>query len=169
MYRFLPIIALICLSLPVFAKGPQTNWSVEMAQKEALKAMKLEKNLTWAPRRDPYYTENVNAKNQNKDNINSRYLTFFSNGSYAVYEDKSIITFYFDKNGYLFAVSYDLGADYPIRSYKFNYPGGKLSTISVEISDQHSFIFDNTGNHLYEWKGDNCYDSTGKLFMTRNS
>lgn len=169
MYRFIAIIALITFTLPVFAKAPEKNWTVEMAQKEALKAIKMERNLTWAPQRDPYYKENMNAKSQSKTQVETRTLTFFSNGNYAVYEDKSIITFYFDQNGYLYAVAYDLGKDYPIKCYKFKYPGGKLSTVTVEVNDNDSYIFDQSGNHLYHWSGNKCYDARGKLFMTRNS
>ncbi len=171
MYRFIAFILIVCLCLPAYSEvlqgAVQESWTTNKARNEAFRGMPYNKNLRWAPTRDPYYKENMKAKKKNLTRIKNRNITFFSCGGYAVYEDNSINTFYFNDHGKLFSVGYDVGNNFPVKTYKYKYPQGNIYTVSIEVSKNNSYIFEPTGELIYHWVGNNCYDRRNKLYMTR--
>ena len=172
MYRLIALLLVVCLCLPAYSEilqgGVQEVWTTDKARSEAFNGMPYSKNLSWAPAYDPYHQENIEAKAQYIQRIKNRNLTFFSKGGYAVYEDNSINTFYFNDYGQLQSVSYDATVDYPVKTYKYKYPEGKIFTVSIKVEKNHSYIFEPTGELLYHWINSNCYDKNNKLYMTRH-
>ncbi|MEW5820953.1 MAG: hypothetical protein AB1782_12245, partial [Cyanobacteriota bacterium] len=157
MKKILLVIMLLIFSLPVYGQvlegQVQETWTTNRARNAAFSNMLYQKDLRWAPPVDPYYNENMLAKAKNQRRIGNRTITFFSNGNYAIYEDNSVNTFYFNNTGKLYAVEYDIGKKYPIKSFKYKYPSGDIFTVSIEVAYRETFIFDPTGDQLYHWIG----------------
>ncbi|MGD9582002.1 MAG: hypothetical protein AB7V50_11575 [Vampirovibrionia bacterium] len=157
------------VSAQVLEGGIEENWTVNNARKEAFKDVPFVKDLSWAPVVDPYYSENMHAKQQNIKQIKNRIITFFDTGNYAIHEKGSNNTFYFSDNGQLNAVEYGASKTFPMKSYKYRYPEGTLFTLSLDINNSECFIFKPNGKLIYHWINNKCYTEAGKLHMTRYS
>lgn len=118
---------------------------------------------------DPNYVVNKNVINKHKVKIRDRYITFFSDKTYAIYYKKNkSVQFYYDKNGKLDFISFSINKKYPIKVLKYD-RNGILDSTSLFISNNESFVFDLNKKLIAHWKGNNCYNEKGELVMTREA
>jgi hypothetical protein len=169
------LIALPLLILPVMAErvplqaGIEKVWSVDMARDEAFKDAKPVVDLTGYPSSDPHYKQHLVARLLKKEKVGNRIITFFDMGFYSVSEMGSDRGFYYTPKGDLYAVDFDTSEDFPIKSYKHQYPSGRLMNISITVGPGEDFVFKPNGDLVAHWIGDNCYDAQGRVTMSRTA
>lgn len=118
------------------------------------------------------YLDNNNAENlQNMlkgfTDLNDRTLAYFSDGSYGVvYKNNPLTVLYYGRNGVLTHTEERTSLNYPYKSYKYD-TKGHLVNMTFRVSEGETFIFNNSGNLIAHWKGENCYNPEGKVIMTR--
>ena len=146
-------------------------YTVETARTEAFSNIPLSINISdYASYFSDYnYIANKNVMNKNKVKIRDRYITFFSDKTYAIYYKKNkSVQFYYDINGKLDFISFSINKKYPIKVLKYD-RNGILDSISLFISNNESFVFDLNKKLIAHWKGNNCYNEKGELVMTREA
>ncbi len=111
--------------------------------------------------------ENIQNMLKGFTDLKDRTLAYFSDGSYGiVYKDNPLTVLYYGKNGVLTHTEERTSTNYPYKSYKYD-TRGNLVNMTFRVSEGETFIFNNSGNLIAHWKGQNCYNSDGKVIMTR--
>ena len=94
-------------------------------------------------------------------------ITFFSDGEYCiVYKNKKRISYQYNNQGQLEWVGILKGNNYPFKKLRYN-TNGELIAITLSVSKNEQFIFDNKGNLLSYWVNENCYDLHGNIIGSR--
>ncbi len=116
---------------------------------------------------DKNYKKNQNALKKGKYRYQNKYLTLFSNNSYAItYLYHKEIGFYYNSNGHLILIEYDLNKNYPVKRVRYDI-NGNLDSVSLSTSNKEDFIFDINKKLIAHWIGNNCYNEKGELTKTR--
>ena len=111
--------------------------------------------------------ENIQNMLKGFTDLKDRTLAYFSDGSYGVvYKDNPLNVLYYGKNGILTHTEERTSLVYPYKSYKYD-TMGNLVNMTFRVSEFETFIFNNSGNLIAHWKGENCYNPDGKIIMTR--
>lgn len=145
------------------------TWSVDSAREEAFRGASPRMDLSRFPATDPYLRQHHVARLIRREHVGDRLLTYFDNGSYGVSQAGSLQGVYYNASGRLFAVDFDLGKDYPIKSYKYSYPSGRLLSVSISVSAGEDFVFTPDGQLSAHWVGDQCFDATGAQLGNRTA
>lgn len=173
-------IFIISLTLPVFAQtfnaSIEQNYTTDSARQEAFNGAQFFRNVSGFSPKDPFYLEN-------KENIlktgasNFRYknrtITVFYDYStkkftgYTVSEEHSMVTFYFDYLGNLEAVEYETSINYPIKSYRYDYPKGMLIAVGMHVKSGDDYLFHPTGKLLSHCINAKCYNEAGQVTLLR--
>ena len=116
---------------------------------------------------DAEYEQNADYMLKGVTDLKDRTLAYFSDGSYGVvYKDNPLTVLYYGKNGILTHTEERTSLVYPYKSYKYD-TMGNLVNMTFRVSEFETFIFNNSGNLIAHWKGENCYNPDGKIIMTR--
>ena len=73
---------------------------------------------------------------------------------------------YYNKGGELINAEVKTGTKYPYKTYKYS-PEGELVNMTLRVSLNETFIFSPIGKLIGHWVGQNCYDESGRIIMTR--
>ena len=116
---------------------------------------------------DRNHKENYSKLLKGETKLSDRTLGLFSDGTYAVcYKDDVLHVWYYDKDGTLINTEQKTSLNFPYKTYKYS-PDGELVNMTLRVSESETFIFSPIGKLLGHWIGQNCYDETGKIIMTR--
>ncbi len=116
---------------------------------------------------DKNHIKNKKILNKNKTKYKNRYLTSFSDGSYAVtYKNNIKISYYYNPNGKLELIDFNIGKDYPSKRIGYDIKG-ELNSITLDVSKEEQFVFNKNKKLIAHWIGNNCYNEQGELIMTR--
>lgn len=143
--------------------------SVEQAREEIFSnsTPNLDFELIKAKFFDNNRTENIITLLKGVTELKDRTLAKFSDGSYGViYKDNPTDVFYYSSDGVLIYYDKKSSLSFPYKTYKYT-PLGKLVNTSLRVSEEESFIFENSGKLLAHWVGNNCYDENNNVIMTR--
>lgn len=111
--------------------------------------------------------ENIQNMLRGFTDLKDRTLAYFSDGSYGVvYKDNPLTVLYYGRNGVLTHTEERTSINYPYKSYKYD-TNGNLVNMTFRVSEGETFIFNKSGELIAHWRGENCYDSNGKIIMTR--
>jgi hypothetical protein len=152
----------------VLEAGISKTWSVEMARDEAFRDVSRWYNVSRLQAEDPHMKQHWMARVMKRKRVGNRIITHFPQGMYSVSEEGSLQGMYYTPQGQLFAIDVDDSTEYPIRSYKYGYPGGRLKSVSISPSPGVDFVFAPNGHLMAHWVGDQCYDATGNVTSTRS-
>ena len=111
--------------------------------------------------------ENLIALKQGKTKYKNRYLTRFSDGTYAVQYNNRIVSFYYNKHGNLLYVEFDKYNKHTYKSISYDI-NGNLDSVSLYVNQHEQFVFDVNKKLVAHWIGKNGYDENGELFGTRD-
>lgn len=173
---------------PVHAETLKTGiekvWTVDSARQEALKDAKQWIDLSWADPIDPNLIENKKTINNHQNKVKNRIITVFSDGGYVVHindEDNYDKDYCYYPSGKLSAINfdkYDIYVDFkdlkskkallfPLKTYKHAYQSGKLIGVYISTSESDSYAFLPSGELVFHWIGNTCYDIKGNIVGTR--
>ena len=165
------LLLIICIQLSVNAQvlTGGVNYSVSDARIElqntrppAIDFLQVQENFN-----DKNRNENYSKLLKGETKLNDRTLGLFSDGTYAVcYNNDAFHVWYYDKDGTLINTEQKTSLDYPYKTYKYT-PDGELVNMTLRTSENETFIFSPLGQLLGHWVGQNCYDESGKVIMTR--
>ena len=142
------------------------HYTVETARQEAFSKVKysipMDEHKKYLS--DPGFSRDKNGKT--KIRKFGRDVTFFSDGSYGVYNSNKKISYYYNNNGKLEEISYTFGDIYPKLTVKYNIDG-KLNAVTYEIQKGESYMYDANKCFMGHWVDKNCYDSNGDIILMR--
>ena len=167
---FLIMFFAICIG-PSYShtlKG-EVTYTVERARKEAFTNVEyslpqsiIDKNI-----KDPNFKENIKAIKLGATELKDRYITAFSSGDYAIiYKNNLYYEYYYLQNGQLESIGKRNSLVFPVIAYRYNSTNDLIS-VSLDVGYNNTYIFDANGKLDSHWIGDKCYDSKGKLVLTR--
>ncbi len=111
--------------------------------------------------------ENISALLKGVTKLNDRTLAQFSDDTYGIiYNNDPKHVWYYNNDGTLIYAEEKASLKYPYRTYKYT-PNGELVNMTMRVSESETFIFDTLGKLLGHWVGQNCYDESGNIVMTR--
>ena len=96
-----------------------------------------------------------------------RKVTFFSDGGYAVECFKTKYVYYYNKEGFLVGVTYELGYGFPRLVSKYD-KNGILIRVVYKVAYNEHYVYDANKNYRGHWVGNNYYNKYGRLEGTRN-
>ena len=168
---FLILVLILFFAVPVSAKiiTGGVEVSVEQAREEIFSdsTPNLDFRLIRANFFDNNRAENITTLLKGVTELKDRTLAKFSDGSYGViYKENPTDVFYYSFDGVLIYYDKKSFLTFPYKTYKYT-PLGKLVNTSLRVSDEESFIFENSGKLLAHWVGENCYDENNNVIMTR--
>ncbi len=163
----------------------EKDWSVDSARTEAFRQAKPWVDLSKYPPIDPNLIGNKILISKNQLDSNERHITLFSDGGYSVRYDNAITKGYFyNDEGKLQEVDFTFFTKniytkddmnkysddelYPAKSYKHEYPSGKIIGIGFYINGSETYIFRPSGELHVHWIGPKCYDAKGNMVLTRD-
>ena len=116
---------------------------------------------------DDNYAQNYSALLKGITKLKDRTLAIFSDGSYGIiYNNDPMHVWYYNKGGELINAEVKTGTKYPYKTYKYS-PEGELVNMTLRVSLNETFIFSPIGKLIGHWVGQNCYDESGRIIMTR--
>lgn len=163
------VFLLIIFGLPCFSTvlTGSIKYSTDDARIELQNNKPSSKFLLTVENFDKNFTQNQSALLKGKTKLNDRTLAQFSDKSYGVnYHNDPTHVYYYDKDGNLINAEIKTSLSYPYRTYKYA-PDGELVNMSMRVSEEETFIFSPLGELLGHWVGQNCYDNSEKIIMTR--
>lgn len=180
------LILSLLLSFPVVSfseeslqAGISKVWTVDSARKEAFSDLKPWIDTNSLDPIDPNLIENkVSIKLKQRITPSHNFLTLFDEGLYAVAGLCQYTASYYSNSGRLLGIEYSSSSPYsddhcspvhPSKSYKYEYPSGKLISINLIVSSNESYTFDVDGTLYNHWIGNKCYEVDGKSCGTRKS
>lgn len=171
MRSFVIIIFVFLICLPACSQiiTGGVEYSVEEARTSVLENPQapLSRQVIMGHIFDKERVENLTSLLQGITKLNDRTLAYFSDGSYGVnYADDPMHVWYYSNNGVLMHSEIRTSLRYPYKSYKYT-PDGQLVNMSLRVSEEETFIFDNSGYLIAHWVGQNCYDENNSIIMTR--
>lgn len=85
------------------------------------------------------------------------YRKDYSDGRYSISIGNKMYGY---KNGelYIIGISDKTATEYPRKSYRYDYPSGKLNSVSYLVSPSLSYIFNSDGTLHGTWKDDTFYE-----------
>lgn len=149
--------------------GIEKVWSVDSAREEVFRDAKPVIDLSRYPSTDPHLKQHLFAKAFKREKVGNRNITFFEMGFYSVNEEGTKEGFYYTGQGELYAVDFDITDTFPIKSYKHAYPNGRLMNVSITVAPGEDYVFKPNGALVAHWVGDVCYDSNGRITMSRSA
>lgn len=166
------LIFVFCIStLPVNSQiiTGGIEYTSKVAQQEMLHTTPktVNQNLVNSNLFDTSRHENFTNMLKGNVNLKDRTLASFSDGTYGIiYKNNPTNVWYYTHSGNLMHVETKTSLIYPYKTYKYT-PDGILVNMSLRISDRESYIFDKQGNLIAHWLGQNCYNTDGRIIMTR--
>lgn len=153
----------------VVLQGSVTKtWSLEDARTEAFKDAVMSRNLNSYSAQDSHLISNTLALQAGLKEAGNQVLSSFGNGWYATRQKGSNEVLYYRPNGQLDSLEVEIKTgDYPIKTYLYQYPSGKLQRVGLDVNKDESFLFTTKKELSAHWIGNNGYDTKGKLFTTR--
>ena len=167
-YTILIFISLFIVSAYTLNGG--VSYTVETARIESFSNIdrKIDVEKYSSKFKDNDYESNKKNIAKNKLKLRNRKICFYSNGTYSVtYKSDLDVAFYYDKNGLLIYLEYELNDDFPRKSVSYDIQG-ELNSVIFSPSEYEQFIFDKNGKLIAHWIGNNGYNEKGELFGTRN-
>jgi len=96
-----------------------------------------------------------------------RTLAYFSDGSYGVvYKNNPKNVYYYNSSGILTHNEIRDSLEYPYKSLKYD-TAGNIVNRTLRVSEYETFIFNNSGELIAHWYGENCYDENNNIIMSR--
>ncbi len=143
--------------------------SVEQARENAFEDFKA--NNKFSVERDFLIdrnrNENISMLLKGTTELKDRILALFSDGTYGVvYKENPTSVYYYSNQGMLSHKEVKSSLTYPYKTYKYAVTG-KLTNVSLRLSDSEAFIFDAEGELIAHWVGSYCYDELGNVIMRR--
>jgi len=152
-------------------------WDQDKARTLALKHLEKEVDVTLFQGIDPQFLENMQLQKNPDANTKMahRQVTFFSGGDYAVAYDGESIVNYYQSNGMLLKVSVcstpfgeDLDySNYPRKCVEYNYPQGKILSVSLDVAPDESYVFLPNGELKNHWLGNKGFSAQGQELWGR--
>jgi len=106
--------------------------------------------------------------NKKQFDLIDRRITLFDINAYSVnYKNNPGQTLYYLSDGSLVRIDFIVVNNSVVKSYKHSYPDGNLSSITLHVSKDNSYIFKQNGALLAHWVKDKCFDVDGKIVITR--
>jgi hypothetical protein len=152
---------------PIHAKAKV----VDEARVEAFANIRQRIDLSDVPKNDPQYLQNQAALRRKVDIVGDRMFTRFQNGGYSVSKLCNQYTYYYYPNGNLMLVEEESSPTYfnasckeqfPKKSFKYSYPSGRLTGVSIDPSNFESFVFAPDETLAFHYVGERCYDHFGR-------
>ena len=145
--------------------------SIDEARQDSFSNLSRSFDISSFPGKDPNYIENLLTKAKGLITIKDRFLTFFEDGSYAVYKKNQTICLYYRPNGHLFKVGQSAkprGQNiYPNRDVEYDAQTGTLQSVGLYLSSSESFLFDTNGSLMIHWKYQDGYNEAGQIILKR--
>lgn len=171
MKRFILVLFSLVFILQVNAHviTGEVEYNADIAREETFS--KPTEKISFDKIRNHFYdsdnTENLNYLLKGITELKDRKLAKFSDGSYGIqYYDDPMYSWYYASNGRLINFTQKDSADYPCRITKFK-PDGSIANTGYRVSKEESYIFTPEGKLLAHWLGNNCYDESDNIIMTR--
>jgi hypothetical protein len=174
----LPVVAHDVSGKAPKSKGATKAWLIDEARVEAFTDIQRTLDLSEIPDLDPNMLENQESVRRKQDIVGERLYSRFRDGAYSVSKLCDPRTYYYYPNGKLIMVEEETAPPYynnsckkpfPKKSYKYLYPSGRLSGVSVDISNYESFVFAPDGTLNFHWVGSTCYDRYGNRCKGREA
>lgn len=160
------IILLIGLGVQAVVIKGGVHYTVESAREEAFSKVRYtipmdehKKYLT-----DPGFSLDKNGKP--KIRKFGRRVTFFSDGSYAVYYVRRRVAYFYNSDGSLDEISYNSTKKYPKIATKYD-KNGKLTAVIYCVSGSESYIYQPDKKFVGHWIGDKFYEPDGEVSLIR--
>lgn len=154
---------------PTYKAG--VSYTTEKAQEEAFQDLNDQIDTDLYPSKDPNFKDHYDARLSNTTRLGDKVLTYFDNGSYAVYKIGGYEAYYYTYEGKLFKIgisSKPRGMKiYPNRDVEYRYTTGKMMSVGLYISRQESYVFYPSGELVAHWKMNQGFNAKGNVILTR--
>lgn len=189
MKKFLVLIFIIFFSSSFcFAKEPyklsvKKDYTIDSLRQEAFRNIKKTIDVSMYEPIDPNLLENKEAMKKQKSIIKNRIISLNTSGNYAIKVLEDFLldkSFAYNSSGKLLSVAIEFYSgnasidnfinpkklNYPIKSYEYTYPDGKLDSVIIEINSNKGYIFNPDGTLFAYWVGTTYYNSQDKPIGT---
>jgi hypothetical protein len=148
------------------------SYSVDDARQESFHDLPTDVDPSVYGKRDPNFKDHFEARLDESRYMKDRVLTYFNNGSYAVYRKGAYECFYYTYEGQLFKVGVSnkpRGMNlFPNRDVVYDAKTGKMTSVGLFVARGESFVFHPDGSLIAHWQQNQATDESGSVILTRS-